>query len=64
MKITAEEFSNEMRQGKATEERRGDPTFKTNETSITWKVRSSIRTTDQAQKEVLHLGEEEGEEDP
>jgi hypothetical protein len=53
-----------MRQGKATEERRGDPTFKTNETSITWKVRSSIRTTDQAQEEVLHLGEEEGEEDP
>jgi hypothetical protein len=25
---------------------------------------NSIRTTDQAQEEVLHLGEEEGEQDP
>jgi hypothetical protein len=64
MKITAEELLNEMRQGKATQERRGDLTFKTHETSITWKIHSSIRTTDQTQEEVLHLGEEEGEENP
>jgi hypothetical protein len=42
----------------------GDLTFKPHETSTTWKTLSSIRTTDQAQEEVLHLGEEEGEEDP
>jgi ABC-type oligopeptide transport system ATPase subunit len=53
-----------MKQGKATEERRGDLAFKTHETSITWKTLNSIRTIDQAQEEVLHLGEEEGEEDP
>jgi hypothetical protein len=55
---------NGARQGKATQERRGDRTFKTHETSITWKIHSSIRTTDQTQEEVLHLGEEEGEVDP
>jgi hypothetical protein len=59
MKITAEELPNKMNQGKTTEEWRGDLTFKTHETSITWKTRSSIRTTDQAQEEVLHLGEED-----
>jgi hypothetical protein len=64
MKITAEELLNEMKQGKETEEWRGDLTFKTHETSITWKTLSSIRTIEQAQEEVLHLGEEEGEEDP
>jgi hypothetical protein len=64
MKITAKELLNKMNHGKATEEWRGDFTFKTHETSITWKTRSSIRTTDHAQEEVLHLGEEEGEEDP
>jgi hypothetical protein len=53
-----------MKQGKAIEERCGDLTFKTHETSITWKIRSSIRTTDQAQEEVLHVGEEEGGENP
>jgi hypothetical protein len=63
MKITTEELSNKMKQGKAIEEWRGDLTFKTHETSITWKTLSSIRTTDQAQEVVLHLGEEE-EEDP
>jgi hypothetical protein len=29
-----------------------------------WKTLTPIRTTDQAQEEVLHAGEEEGEEDP
>jgi hypothetical protein len=53
-----------MKQGKAIEEHNGDLTFKTHETSTTWKTLSSIRTIDQAQEEVLHLGEEEGEEDP
>jgi hypothetical protein len=49
MKITAEELLNEMKQGKETEEWRGDLTFKTHETSITWKTLSSIRTIEQAQ---------------
>jgi hypothetical protein len=53
-----------MKQGKAIEEHDGDLTFKPHETSTTWKTLSSIRTIDQAQEEVLHLGEEEGEEDP
>jgi hypothetical protein len=53
-----------MKQGKAIEEHNGDLTFKTHETSTTWKTLSSIRTIDQAQEEVLHLGEEEGEEGP
>jgi ABC-type oligopeptide transport system ATPase subunit len=64
MKIITEELPNEMKQGKAIEEWRGDLTFKTHETSITWKTLSSIRTIDQAQEEFLHLGEKEGEEDP
>jgi hypothetical protein len=64
MKITAEELPNEMRQGKATQEQCGDLTFKTHKTSITWKIYNSDMTTDQTQEEVLHLGEEEGEEDP
>jgi hypothetical protein len=64
MKIIVEELPNEMRQGKATDEQHGDLTFKIHETIITWKICSSIKTTDQAQEEVLHLGEEEGEEDP
>jgi hypothetical protein len=64
MKITAEELPNEMRQGKATEERCGDLTSKTHETSITWKILSLIGIIDQAQEEVMHLEEEEGEEDP
>jgi hypothetical protein len=55
---------NEARQGKATQEQCGDLTFKTHETSITWKIHNSHRTTDQTQEEVMHLGEEEGEEDP
>jgi hypothetical protein len=64
VKIITEELPNEMKQGKEIEERRGDLTFKTHETSIMWKTLSSIRTIYQAQEEVLHLGEEEGEEDP
>jgi hypothetical protein len=63
MKITAEELPNVMRQGKATEERCGDLTSKTLETTITWKILSLIRIIDQAQEEVMHLEEEEGEED-
>jgi hypothetical protein len=53
-----------MRQGKATEERRGDLTSRTHKTSITWKTLSSIWIIDQAQEQVMHLKEEEGEEDP
>jgi hypothetical protein len=64
MKIIAEELLSEMRQGKAIEEQHGDLTFKPHETSTTWKILSSIRTIDRAQEEVMHLGEEEGEEDP
>jgi hypothetical protein len=62
-KIIVEESLNEMNRGKATEEQRGDLTFKTHETSIMWKTHSSIRTIGQAQEEVLHPREEEGEED-
>jgi hypothetical protein len=64
MKIITEESPDEMNRGKATEGQRGGLTFKIHETSITWKIPSSNRTIDQAQEEVLHLGEEEGEEDP
>jgi hypothetical protein len=64
MKITTEELPNEMRQGKATKEQCGYLTSKTHEKSITWKTLSSIRIIDQAQEEVMHLEEEEGEEDP
>jgi hypothetical protein len=64
MKITAEGLLNEMKKDMATEEWRGDLNSEIHETSITWKTLSPIRTTDQAQEEVLHLGEEEGEEDP
>jgi hypothetical protein len=64
MKITAEELPNEMRQGKATQEQCEDLTFKTHEISITWKIHNLDRTIDQTQEEVLHLGEEEGEENP
>jgi hypothetical protein len=53
-----------MKQAKATEERDGYLTFKPHKTSTTWKTLSSIRTIDQAQEDVLHLGEEEWEEDP
>jgi catabolite regulation protein CreA len=59
MKIIVEELPNEMKQGKATKERQGDLTFKTHETSITWKTLSSIRTIDQEQEEVSHPGEED-----
>jgi hypothetical protein len=64
MKIIAEELLSEMKQAKATEEQHGDLTFKPHKTSTTWKILSSIRTIDRAQEEVLHLGGEEGEEDP
>jgi hypothetical protein len=64
MKIIAEELLSEMKQGKATEEQHGDLTIKPHETSTTWKILSSNRTLDQAQEEVLHQGEEEGDEDP
>jgi hypothetical protein len=64
MKIIAEELLSGMKQSKAAEEQHGDLTFKPHETSTTWKTLSSIRTIDRAQEEVLHLGEEEGEEDP
>jgi hypothetical protein len=63
MKITTEELPNKMWQGKAIEERCADLTSKTHETLITWKILSLIRIIDQAQK-VMHLVEEEGEEDP
>jgi hypothetical protein len=63
-KIIAEESPKEMNRGKATEGQCGCFTFKIHETSITWKIPYSNRTIDQAQEEVLHLGEEEGEEDP
>jgi hypothetical protein len=53
-----------MKPGKETEERRGDLTFKIRETSMTWKTLNSIRTIDQTQEEVLHLGEEKGKRTP
>jgi hypothetical protein len=64
MKITAEGLSNEMKQDKATEKWRRYLNSKIHETSITWKIPSPIRTTDQAQEEALHPEEGEGEEDP
>jgi hypothetical protein len=64
MKIIAEELLGELKQSKATEAQHGDLTFKHHETSTTWKILSSIRTTDRAQEEVMNLEEEEGEEDP
>jgi hypothetical protein len=60
MKITTEELPNEMRQGKATEERHGDLTSKTHETSITWKILSLIRIIDQARDEVIPRGRGRG----
>jgi hypothetical protein len=64
MKITAEGLPNEMKQDRATDKWRGDLNSKIHEASIAWKISSPIRTTDQAQEEVLHQGGEEGEEDP
>jgi hypothetical protein len=59
MKITTEELPSEMRQDRAPEERCGDLTSKTHETSIMWRTLSSIKIIDQAQEEVMHLEEED-----
>jgi hypothetical protein len=64
MMIIAEEWPNEIKHGKETEQRLGDHNPRIHETSITWKILSLTRTVDQAQEEDSHPREGEEEADP
>jgi hypothetical protein len=63
MKIIKRELLSETKQDEAIEEQHGDLSSKLHQTSTMLKTLSSTRTTDQAQEEIFHREEEEGEED-
>jgi hypothetical protein len=50
MKITEKESLSEIKQGKAIKEQHRDLSFKIHETSTMWKILSSTKTIDQAQR--------------
>jgi hypothetical protein len=64
MTIIVEGLLSEMKHDKAIEKWHGNLNPKIREISTMWKILSLTRTTDQTQEEDLHLGEEEGGEDP
>jgi hypothetical protein len=64
MIIIAEESLSQMKRDKATEKWHGDLNPRICEISTMWRILILTRTTDQTQEEDLHLGEEEGGEDP